>query len=388
MSRTRISITLLVFVSLLLVLAACAQPTPQVVTEQVEVTKEVPVEVTVQVEKQVTVEVVKEVQVQVTSTPVGAWTAAEVEAGSGKWKCSPVAEIPKTLKKQWAAGYINLDSSHPFFSQWDEGMAAAAKFYGAKFIGMDASNGPSIDQLDPLLAQNPDVVGSQKDMDAIAARALEEGIPYLNIDEGQTEYSPYTYGVPNGVAGKLAGEKLVEGLKERMAGEWKDKELFFLEFTHSGVPACVTRTAAAAAAVKEGMGLDDEHVLKQDPFAIGTTPPDMLLATLTSHPDAVFGLIPCWDALGIEPYNAARESGREGDILMVTLGADQPTLEFLKSKPVGYYAVMEFKPYCEGWSWMETAIAIKEGITFRPYAVKDFVTQETVDARYQELYGQ
>ncbi len=384
MNRTQISIVLLVLVSLLLVLAACAQPTPQVVTEKVEVTKEVQVQVTV--EKQVTVEVVKEVQV--TPTPSEAWTAADVEAGSGKWKCAPVAEIPKTLKKPWSVGYINLDSSHPFFSQWDQGMSAAAQFYGAKFIGMDASNGPSIDQLDPLLAQHPDVIGSQKDMDAIAARALEEGIPYINIDEGQTEYSPYTYGVPNGVAGKLAGEKLVEGLKQRMDGDWKGKELFFLEFTHSGVPACVTRTAAAAKAVKEGMGLDDAHVLKQDPFAIGTTPPDMLLATLTSHPDAVFGLIPCWDALGIEPYNAARESGREGDILMVTMGADQPTLEFLKSKPKGYYAVMEFKPFCEGWSWMETAIAIKEGIPFRPYSVKDFVTQDTVDARYAELYGQ
>lgn len=384
MSRTQISIVLLVLVSLLLVLAACAQPTPQVVTEKVEVTKEV--QITKEVQVQVTVEVVKEVQV--TPTPSAAWTSAEVETGSGKWKCAPVAEIPKTLKKPWGVGYINLDSSHPFFSQWDQGMSAAAEFYGAKFIGMDASNGPSIDQLDPLLAQNPDVVGSQKDMDAIAARALEEGIPYINIDEGQTEYSPYTYGVPNGVAGKLAGEKLAEGLKQRMEGDWNGKELFFLEFTHSGVPACVTRTAAAAKAVKEGMGLDDEHVLKQDPFAIGTTPPDMLLATLTSHPDAVFGLIPCWDALGIEPYNAARESGREGDILMLTMGADQPTLEFLKSKPTGYYAVMEFKPFCEGWSWMETAIAIKEGIPFRPYSVKDFVTQDTVDARYAELYGQ
>jgi ABC-type sugar transport system substrate-binding protein len=319
---------------------------------------------------------------------VATWTPKEVEEATQPYMCKPVAAIPKTLKQTWKLGYINLDKSHPFFSQWEAGMQAAAKFYGVEFIGMDAGGGASIDQLDPLLAQSPDLIGSQKDMDAIAAQALELGIPYVNIDEGQTEYSPYTYGIPNAIAGKMAGDLLVKGLKERMAGDWKDRELFFLEFTHGGVPACVTRTAAAAKAVKEGMELDDEHVLKQDPFTMGTTPPQMLLATLTAHPNAVFGLIPCWDALGIEPYNAAKESGRDKDILMVTLGADKPTLEFLKSKPVGYYGVIEFLPWCEGWSWIETGISILEGIQFRPYMVEKVVTQDNIDARYKELYGE
>ncbi|MCP4165246.1 MAG: sugar ABC transporter substrate-binding protein [Chloroflexi bacterium] len=368
MKRRMIVMTMIALSILVLILVSCATPAPQVVT------------------KEVTVEVVKEVEV--TPSPGESWTGDEIRDATGKWLCDPVAEIPKELEQEWVVGYINMDKSHPFFSQWDAGMADAAEFYGAKFIGMDASNGASIDQLDPLLAQNPDIIGSQKDMDAIAAAALDEGIPYLNIDEGQTEYSPYVYGVPNAVAGKLAGEKLVEGLKERMEGDWQGKELFFLEFTHGGVPACVTRTAASAQAVKDGMGLDDDHILMQDPFAIGTTPPDMLLATLTANPDAVFGLIPCWDALGIEPYNAARESGREGDILMVTQGADQPTLEFLKSKPVGYYGVLQFKPYCEGWSWLETTLAIQEGIPFRPYTVNEFVSQDNIEERYQELYSE
>ena len=106
---------------------------------------------------------------------------------------------------------------------------------------------------------------------------------------------------------------------------------------------------------------------------------DMIVATLTSHPQAVFGLISCWDALGMGVYNIATEAGREGDILMVTMGGDKPTMEFLKSKPKGYYGILEFQPYCEGWSWLETGIAILEGEPFRPYQVDRFVTQETVD---------
>jgi ABC-type sugar transport system substrate-binding protein len=389
MNRSKIIVILLVTTSLLLaLLAACAAPTPQVITKEVtkEVVKEVVKEVPKEVQVEVTKEVVKEVQVEVTAVPATLWSPAEVVAASGANMCNPVTALPKQFKKDWTVGYINMDKSHPFFSQWEAGMQAAAKAYGVKYIGMDAANGASIDQLDPLLAQKPDLVGSQKDMDAIASKALKLNIPYLNIDEGQTEYSPYTYGVPNATAGRLAGEKLVEGLKTKMAGDWKGRELFFLEFTHGGVPACVTRTAAAAKAVKEGMGLDDAHVLKQDPFTVGTTPPDMILATLTAHPKAVFGLIPCWDALGVEPYNTAKDGGRENDLMMVTLGGDKPTIEFLKSKPKGYYAVMEFSPWCEGWSWVETSLAILEGVPFKPYAVDKFITQDTVDARYAELY--
>jgi ABC-type sugar transport system substrate-binding protein len=367
MFRSKKMFTLLVAaIFLLLLLPACATATPQVITQEVEV--------------------IKEVQVEVTAVPGEVWTADDVVKATGIQACNPVAAIPKQLKKDWTIGYINMDKSHPFFSQWEAGMQAAAEFYGFKFIGMDAANGASIDQLDPLLAQKPDLVGSQKDMDSIASKLLKLKIPYLNLDEGQTEYSPYTYGIPNAVAGTLAGEKLVESLKLKMAGDWKGRELFFLEFTHGGVPACVTRTGAAAKVVKEGMGLDDAHVLMQDPFTVGTTVADMIAATLTAHPDAVFALIPCWDALGVEPYNVAKEAGREADVEMVTMGGDKPTFDFLKSKPMGYYGLVEFSPWCEGWSWTETALGILEGVPFTPYSVDKFVGQDAVDTRYNQLY--
>ncbi len=369
-------VALLVASIFMLLLAGCASPTPEVIT------KEIKVEVT----KEVQVEVTKQVMVDVTAVPSDVWTAEDVVQASGVQACTRVAALPKKFKKDWTIGYINLDKSHPFFGQWEAGMQAAAKFYGIKYIGMDAANGASIDQLDPLLAQKPDLVGSQKDMDAIASKLLKLNIPYLNIDEGQTEYSPYTYGIPNAVAGKLAGEKLVDGLKKKMDSDWKGRELYFLEFTHGGVPACVTRTGAAAAAVKDGMGLDDKHVLKQDPFTVGTTPAEMIGATLIAHPKAVFGLIPCWDALGVEPYNVAKQAGREADMLMVTMGGDKPTFDFLKSKPIGYYGVVEFSPWCEGWSWVETSAAILEGVPFKPYSVDKFVGQDTVDSRYNQLY--
>ena len=70
------------------------------------------------------------------------------------------------------------------------------------------------------------------------------------------------------------------------------------------------------------MGLDDEHMIKMDNAAGAVT--DLIKAILTAHPDAAFGIIPCWDQLGVDPYNVARESGRGADMMLVTLGGDKP----------------------------------------------------------------
>jgi ABC-type sugar transport system substrate-binding protein len=230
-----------------------------------------------------------------------------------------------------------------------------------------------------VLGQGPNT------FEPIGATAQEKKIVFIPADSGKSEYSPYYYGIPDAISGKNGGELLVKGVKERQAADWKDKEFFFLEATHTGIPACVNRTGGAVKAVKDGLKVDDKHVIQLD--ATKGNVSDLIKAQLTANPKAVFGLIPCWDQLGIDPYNVAREAGRGDDVVLVTLGGDKPPADLLVTKPKGYYGYVEFQPYCEGWGWTETALAILEGIQVVPYAPRRVTTQADIEARYKELYG-
>ena len=363
----KILLSLVNMVLLLVFTTACSRPTQKLTTNTVT-----PVEPIIQPSA---------------SQSVETWKAEEIIAASGPEKCQPVASIPRKLKKEWTLAFINPNRTHPFFMQRDAGMSAAAVFYGARYIGLDAVNGSSYNLLPGLLEKKPDLLGSHNDVLAIAAKAQKENIPFLSVDLMPSKKGFYPYGVPDATAGKLGADLLVEALQERMGGEWINKELFFLGFTAQSIPACVTRTAAAAQAIKDGLKLDDAHVLIIDPNVEKTTAEKVLLLMMTDHPQAVFGLIPCWDQLGIDPYKAVAAAGYESRLLLVTLGGDKSNLEFLKTKPVGYYGLVEFQPYCEGWSWIETALAILVGVPFEPYQVSRTVTQAGVEARYAELYG-
>jgi len=201
------------------------------------------------------------------------------------------------------------------------------------------------------------------------------------------KFDLHPYGVPDALAGKLGGELLIQGIKEKMAGEWKGKELFFLGLSDSSIPACVTRVEAATQSVREEFEVDENHLHYWDSNAGGESPNAALLSVVQDHPQAVVGIIPCWDQLGIDPYKFIAAAGYARQVLLVTLGGDQSNLEFLKTRPEGYYGLVEFQPFCEGWSWVETALAILEGVPFQPYEVSRTVTQSNIEERYGELYG-
>lgn len=317
------------------------------------------------------------------------YTADEIVEATGVEQCTQLAELPKAFSEPWKLAFINPNKAQSFWGQVSVGMNAAAEFYGVEFVEMDSAGGPDIEMFETLLLNQPSVVGNHNsaDYEAVAARALDENTPYIGFDNGPTEFSPYIYGIPNGIAGTRGAELLIEGVEGRLADDWEGRELFFIEFTHNGIPACVDRTGAAATTFKEHFELDDEHVIQLD-LATGATEVDMMLSTLTAHPDAVFAMIPCWDGLGIAPYNAGVEAGREADLMLVTLGGDLPPAELLLTKPQGYYGYIEFQPFCEGWGWVESALAIAEGVRFQPFQTRRAVTQADIEQRFAELYGE
>jgi ABC-type sugar transport system substrate-binding protein len=369
-------------------LSACATATATTAPTAV-------VEVQTQVVKETSV--VKETQVvestkivEVTPTPPSVWTAAEVTTGTGADKCSPLAALPKTFKKTFKVGVVGANNANPFHGAFQKGASDAAKFYGVEFVDMDAAGGTNmLDLANTMMTQNVNaigVLGQGMDLiDPLGAAAQEKGVAFIPADSGKTEYSPYYYGVSDALSGKRGGELLAEGVKKAQAGDWKDKEVFFLEATYTTIPACVARTGGAAKAFQAALSLDEKHMLKLDGAAGALT--DQIKPVLTAHPEAVFGMIPCWDQLGVDPWNVAKESKRDADVMLVTLGGDKPYADLLVSKPLNYYGYVEFQPYCEGWGWTETALAILEGVQYVPYVPRTATTQDTIEARYVELYG-
>jgi ABC-type sugar transport system substrate-binding protein len=369
-----------------MLLSACE---PTVIEKTVEVEKVV-------VETQVVKETVKEEVevtkvVEVTAVPevIDFWAAADVTAASGPDKCTPLATLPKKFKTTLKIGFVGANNAHPFHGLFQTGAENAAKFYGVEFVNVDAAGAPVLDFGETIMTQGVmafGVLGQGMDaIDPLGASAQEKSIIFIPADSGKTEYSPYTYGVSDALSGKRGGEMLAEGVKAKMEGDWNGKELFFLEATHTGIPACVARTGGAAKAFSAAFSLDAEHVIKMDSAAGNVS--DIMKATLTAHPDAVFGLIPCWDQLGVDPWNVAGEAGRGTDVMLVTLGGDKPYADLLITKPENYYGYVEFQPYCEGWGWAETALAILEGVPVVPYVPRMATTQATIEQRYIELYG-
>jgi hypothetical protein len=378
----------LLIVALVLVLSFTAC-TREVIVE-VEKTVEVEKRVEVEVEKQVEVEVEKIVEVTAVPETVEFWSAADVSAASGADKCEPLATLPKTFADPIKIGFVGFNNAHPFHGLFQKGAIDAAAFYGIEFVDMDAAGQANmLDLAETMMTQNVQAIGvlgqGQALMDPLGLSAQEKGIAFIPADSGKSEYSPYTYGVSDALSGKNGGELLAEGVAAKMKGDWAGRELFFIEATHTAIPACIARTGGAAKAFQAAMEIDDEHLLKMDAAAGSVS--DMIKAILTAHPDAVFGLIPCWDQLGVDPWNVSRESNRGGDVMLVTLGGDKPYADLLVTKPENYYGYVEFQPYCEGWGWTESAIAILTGERFVPYVPRAVTTQETIEARYQELYG-
>jgi ABC-type sugar transport system substrate-binding protein len=333
------------------------------------------------------------VVVAATQATVDYWKPEDVTAACGVDKCQPLATLPKKFSHPWKLSFVTANKGNPFHGAFSDGIKAAAKFYGVDFIEADAAGGPGnvfLDLANTLFLQKPDAIGvlgqGPDTFEPIGAAAQGKGVIFLPADSGKSEYSSYIYGIPDTIAGKTAGDLLAQGIQERMAADWKGKDLYFVEFTHSAIPACVNRTGGFRTEFAAKMSLAKDHLIMAD-IAGGQTAQDLMAAALTAHPTAVFGLTGCWDQLGIDPFNAAREAGRKDDVELVTMGGDKPPADLLVTKPKGYYGYVEWQPFAEGWGWAETALAILEGIKVKPYNPTHVTTQANIEQRYVELYG-
>src|SRR5258708_187031 len=209
--------------------------------------------------------------VVVTQASGEAWSAADVTAACGVDKCQPLATLPKKFRQPWKLAFVTADKGNPFHGAFSDGIKAAAKFYGVDFIEADAAGGPGsafLDLANTLFLQKPDAIGvlgqGPDTFEPIGAAAQDKNVIFLPADSGKSEYSSYIYGIPDTIAGKTAGDLLAQGLQQPQRPDSTGKDLYFVEFTHSAIPACVNRTGGFRTEFAAKMSLAKDHLVMAD----------------------------------------------------------------------------------------------------------------------------
>ena len=204
----RLTMLILLAVSVALLLGACAQPTPVVKEKVVEVTKvvekKVPVEVTKVVEKEVTKEVVKEVEKPRTEVRLSGWTASPEEENllrSLLYECSlknpdilvkyepiPADYWPK-IKTMVGSGtepdiyYMDI-FQFPFFAQQDV-LLPLDDFMAAEGISRDEF----LDTLINAFTFNGKTYGIPKDFNTLALFYNKELFAQAGLDEPTNDWT-------------------------------------------------------------------------------------------------------------------------------------------------------------------------------------------------------
>jgi ABC-type sugar transport system substrate-binding protein len=309
----------------------------------------------------------------------------EVAAANKGRNVYPVFRVPKCLPKNLTVGFIDADLSYPYFNTWNKGMLAAAKFYGVKFVEGDMTGFKwerTVPIFNQLAVQHPAVVGSittageplkkaaaQAKVKLLALDLPIPGVPFL--------------GIPNPKAGFMAGKALGKAVADRLNGAWKGKDVYYLGLTNPTCDPCNQRTIAGLQGVRQFVQIDDSKAFPKWDSTVGS-PGDNGFAPdrdfLTAHPNAVVVAVGLNDEVGQGLYLAAKAAGREKDVMLATCGGDSVGVKMLKENAGGMMvAAVDFNPYGEGWNWVEGAIALSQGKTYRKYDVNRIFTPQNVD---------
>jgi ABC-type sugar transport system substrate-binding protein len=297
-----------------------------------------------------------------------------------------VFAVPKTLPEHYKFGFILEDAGAPFFQDWEAGMKAAAKFYGVTMIFADQGGGqPPHDERLPglfttLHLQGINLIGSQRTTPALQDAAKTAGLPLIGLDASELLPGMLHLGVQGTVAGELAGEYLGPIAKQKLAGPWKGKTLYYVELSDATCDPCVQRVAGGLAGLRKYVSVPTSHVLVGNEAVQPEGDLSYTTNVLTAHPNSVFVIIGLDDESELGGMEALAQAKRVSDGIGVSLGCDQTGIKAIQSGTFtgALVSCLNFSPYAEGWAWVEAAIATVLHKPFGNYDVTQFVTPATL----------
>lgn len=316
------------------------------------------------------------------------YTAAEVSAASGAYKVTPIFAVPKKLPQKYTFAFINPAQSYPYFAAWQQGMKAAAKFYGVNLETADLNfqYQNSLSAYQQLELKNPTVVGTGSGpMNAPLYNAItKNGAKIVLIDA--TYKNVPNFGVNDVKVGQLAMQLLQKPAQQKLAGAWKGKRIDVVGMSAPNCPPCDARVKASFAEATKLLNIPSSH----DYFVVppGQDPTTSAQSTfsewLTAHPNDEALVVSYADEPVIGAINAAKADNRTGDVLGVSNGGDpvgQAALRTSSDRGM-LVAAIDYQPYQEGWNWIEAAIAEELGKPFHTYNVDRVLTAQNINTYY------
>lgn len=314
-------------------------------------------------------------------------TAADIAKKYPDAGVEPVYDVT-TCAAGMSLAFTNPNTGEPFFNEWDKGMKAAADFYGIQLATNDAAardeDIPNLYQ--QLTVREPKVYGTHVVAEAIAkalqSRTQAEGTGLLLVDN--TIDGIDSIGLPDSQAGQLAGETAGAVAAERLAGEWKGQKVVYVGLTNPTCEPCQKRVKAGQEAVEKLVPIAESTLL--DGYTgrdVATGPKAAFTDFLTSNPDTKIVAVSLNDESGVGIYQAAKQQGRQNDVVLATIGGAQAGREILRENAGDMVAgLVDANPFAEGWNWVAAAVAVADGQEYAPYSLSRVITSENLSTLF------
>ncbi len=319
----------------------------------------------------------------------GSWSAEEVKEATGSRGVVPLFAVPKDIEPLQLA-FINPGLGYAFFAEWSAGMNDAAEFYGVQLDESDLAFAydTALSAYEQVSVKSPVVVGSGGGaFNAAVVEAVTANDAKVVVIDGALDGAT-DFGVSDAAVGSLAVSTIKDSVDEKLAGDWKDRDLFIVGISAANCAPCDTRVEQSFADAAEIWGIPEDKQIRLEPT--GTDPnvaaADTFTDYLTAHPDAVTIVVSYGDDPVIGAVNASKSASRSADILAVASGGAATARAALRGADNEGILVgaVDYQPYAEGWNWVEVAIATYLGEDFAPFEVTRVLTSENVDEFYPD----
>lgn len=323
-----------------------------------------------------------------TGSTGGSYTQEDVTAATGIHDVTSVFEVPKDLPSDLSLAYINPSLSTPFFKAMSDGQHAAAEFYGVDFHEADLGNfnfADAVNKYEALSVFQPSVVGILTPTgEGLLTAAHADGV--LVLPNGlPIDGADAFIGAPEEETGALAGDALAGAVGPLMDGDWSGRNLVFVGLGQANIPTTMTRVNGALDGFTAA-GVTPASSEFPDLGKSATVDDGLRVMTdfLTSHPDDVLAVMAMNNEAGIGALQAVQAAGRQDDVRIVTVGADDFGRAAFKSDDGVIVGEVDLNPWAAGWRWVESAIALALGEDFALAAPDRVITRDNVDELYPE----
>lgn len=316
------------------------------------------------------------------------YTQEDVTEATGVHDVTSVFEVPKELPDDLNLAYINPSLATPFFKSMSDGYKAAAEFYGIDIHEADLGNfnfAEAINKYEALTVFEPEVVGILTPSGAgLVEVAHGDGV--LVVPNGiPIEGADAFIGTPEAETGQLAGTTLAEAVQPLLEDEWKDRELVFLGLGQAAIPTTMERVEGGRDGfIESGIAPASEEFPDLGKSATLADGQRVMADFLTAHPDEVIAVVAMNDQAGVGALQAIQAAGREDDVRIVTIGADEVGRGAFKTDDGVIVGEVDLNPWGAGWRWVEAAIATYLEEEFVVPAPDRVITRDNVEEFFPE----